>query len=345
MKKYISFLLILFIVLILSGCSKSDEDGNEKKFSTAMVTDTGGVYDQSFNMSSWQGMRRFAEKTGAKVSYVESRQSSDYSINMDRLADENMDLIWAIGFSLADVLKRAAETNPELNYAIIDYSYGDETLENVTGVMFRAEESAFLAGYVAGKTTKTCKVGFIGGIASIVVDQFEYGFRAGVDYAAKERGVNIEFVSQYAESFSDAAKGKAIALKMYSHGCDIVFHAAGSVGVGLIEAAKETNNFAVGVDMDQSNLAPKNILTSALKNAGQAVELVSTKLMNGEKIGGKTLSFGLSEGCVGLPEFNPNIEPKVYISAMKIKEEISAGNIMPPANADEYAAFKEKYIN
>ncbi len=345
MKKQISLLLILVAILVLSGCSKSEEEGNSNKFSTAMVTDTGGVYDQSFNMSSWQGMSRFAKNTGAKVSYVESRQSSDYPINMDRLADENVDLIWAIGFSLADVLKRAAETNPELNYAIIDYSYGEDTLENVTGVVFRAEEAAFLAGYVAGKSTKTCKIGFIGGIASIVVDQFEYGYRAGIDYAAKERGVDIEFVSQYAESFSDAAKGKAIALKMYSNGCDIVFHAAGGVGIGLIEAAKETNNFAIGVDMDQSYLAPKNVLTSALKNAGKAVEIVSTKAMNGEKIGGQTLSFGSVDGCVGLSESTQNIDPKVYVSAMKLQDKISAGEIVPPANANEYAKFRETYIN
>ena len=347
MKKQWILLFILALVLILPGCSTGSKikEGENEQFSIAMVTDTGGVNDQSFNMSSWQGMNRFAERTGAKISYVESKQSSDYTINMDRLADENIDLIWGVGFSLADVLELAAKTNPELNYAIVDYSYGENTLENVTGVVFRAEESAFLAGYISGKTTKTKKVGFVGGISSIVIDQFEYGYRAGVDLAAKERGESIEFVSQYAESFSDAAKGKAIALKMFSNGCDIVFHAAGGVGVGVIEAAKETNNFAVGVDMDQSYLAPKNVLTSALKNAGQAVDIVSTRLMNGEKIGGKTISFGIKEGCVGLPESNPNIDPKIYISAMEIKDKIAEGKIAPPFNSNEYQNFKKAYID
>ncbi len=343
MKKYKVLILVFFVLIFLAGCTNLGTDNYS--FSVAMVTDTGGVNDQSFNMSSWQGLCQFAERTGSKVSYVESRQSSDYSMNIDRLADEQVNLIWGIGFSLADVVELAAKTNPELNYAIVDYSYGENTLDNVTGVVFRAEESAFLAGYIAGRTTKTNKIGFVGGINSIVIDQFEYGYRAGIDYAAKELGTEIEFVSQYAESFSDAAKGKAITLKMISGGCDIIFHAAGGAGVGVIEAAKESNCFAIGVDMDQSYLAPKNVLTSALKNAGQAVDIVSTKLMNGEKIGGKTLSFGISEGCVGIPESNPNIDPKVYVASMKIQDEISEGKIVPPGSSSDYESFKASYIN
>lgn len=344
MKKCAVLLLTLSIALIFTGCTYN-KDNDDDKFSIAMVTDTGGVNDQSFNTSSWQGISSFANRTGAKASYVESKQSSDYFSNIDRLADEKFDLIWGIGFSLADVVEWAAKTNPELNYAIVDYSYGENTPENVTGVVFRAEESAFLVGYIAGKTTKTGKVGFVGGIPGIVIDQFEYGYRAGIDYAAKERGVSVESVVQYAESFSDAAKGKAIALKMFSDGCDIVFHAAGGAGVGVIEAAKEKNNFAIGVDMDQAYLAPKNVITSALKNAGHAVDIVSTSLMEGNKIGGQTLSFGIKEDCVGLPESNPNLDPKVYISAMKIKDEISQGKIVPPYNKDEYKKFKSTYID
>ena len=97
--------------------------------------------------------------------------------------------------------------------------------------------------------------------------------------------------------------------------------------------------------MDQSYLAPQNVLTSALKNAGRAVDIVSTKLMQGEKIGGRTLSFGIKEGCVGLPESNPNLDAKVYIAAMKIKDKISEGEIIPPCNKAEYDKFKSTYIN
>lgn len=345
MKKFTLIFPFLILIICCSGCSFGEsEDGNDNRFSVGMVTDTGGVNDQSFNMSSWQGISNFAKKTNSKASYIESKQSSDYFVNIDRLADEKLNLIWGIGFSLADVIEWAAKTNPELNYAIVDYSYGDNTLDNVTGVVFRAEESAFLVGYIAGMSTKTGKVGFVGGISGIVIDQFEYGYRAGVEYAAKERGMNFQTKIQYAESFSDAAKGKAIALKMFSEGCDIVFHAAGGVGVGVIEAAKESDNYAIGVDMDQSYLAPQNVLTSALKNVGQAVEIVSTAVMEGNRIGGGTLSFGIKESCVGIPDSNPNLDPKIYLSAMKIKEKISNEEITPPFNKEKFEEFRSQYI-
>ena len=344
-RKIIVSALSIAVAVSTAGCSLNtglEEDGDV--FKVAMVTDTGGINDQSFNTSSWQGMSEFAKRTGAKARYAESTQASDYSVNIDRLADENCNLIWGIGFPLADIVEQAAKTNPELNYAIVDFSYGDDTLDNVTGVVFRAEESSFMVGYIAGRTTKTDSVGFVGGISGVVIDQFEYGYRAGVDYAAKELGKEINVKVQYAESFNDSAKGKAIALKMFSEGCDVVFHAAGGVGVGVIEAAKESNNFAIGVDLDQSYLAPENVLTSALKNVGRAVDMVSTKVLNGESIGGRTLSFGLSEDCVGIPEDNPNMSPEIYESAIEIRDKIVNKDIIPPYNSDTYKTYKDTLI-
>ncbi len=340
-------LVILFFAIIIwmsfSGISiKTGLDDDKDRFSVAMVTDTGGINDRSFNTSSWEGMKEFASRTGSKARYVESVQSSDYYTNIDKLGDENVDLIFGIGFGLADTILKSSEINPELNYAIVDFSYGDSTPDNVSGLVFRAEESSFMVGYIAGMTTKTNAVGFVGGIAGQVISQFEYGYRAGVDYAAKRRGVNIDTKVQYAESFSDSAKGKAIALKMFSDGCDIVFHAAGGVGVGVIEGAKETNNFAIGVDMDQLYLAPKNVLTSAIKNVGKAVDIVSTDLLNGKNIGGKTFSYGLKEGCVGLPDENPNLDKKIYDEAIKIQEEIISGKIFVPYDLETFNQYQKR---
>ena len=200
-----------------------DEDD---RFSTSMVTDGGGINDQSFQESSWKGMQEFAKETGAKVGYVECPQTPDFLINIDKLADENTNLIWGIGYKLADTIELAAKTNPEINYAIADFSFGDKTPDNVTCAVFRSEESSFVVGYIAAMTTKTDCVGFIGGIKGLVIDQFEYGYLAGVKYGSKKLGKNINVKVQYAESFTDSAKGKAIAMKMYDE-CDIIFHAAG----------------------------------------------------------------------------------------------------------------------
>ena len=168
------FLTFIVLVSFFGISIKTGLDNDKNIFSVAMVTDTGGINDRSFNTSSWEGMKAFASRTGSKARYVESVQSSDYYMNIDKLGDENVDLIFGIGFGLADAILRSSKVNPELNYAIVDFSYGENTPENVSGLVFRAEESSFIVGYIAGMTTKTKAVGFVGGIEGQVISQFEY---------------------------------------------------------------------------------------------------------------------------------------------------------------------------
>lgn len=336
MKKWTALGVAAVTVACMTGCGDAAKE--ENNFSVAMITDTAGINDQSFNQSAWEGLQEFSEATGVEANYLESKQSSDYVTNLERLGDNDADFIWSVGFDTADALVEVAANNPDLRYAIVDNSYED-TPDNVTGVVFKAEEPSFLVGYIAGKTTVTDRVGFVGGIENAVIRQFMYGYEAGVAYAAKEMGKEIQIDVQYAESFSDAAKGKAIASKMFSEGCDIVYQAAGGSGTGVIEAAKEADRFAIGVDRDQAYLAPENVLTSALKKVGKAMNIVSERVMNGEDFGGQTLSFGMAEECVGIPEENPNMDPAVYEDAMKIAELIKSGEIAPPATKEEYTIF------
>ena len=318
----------------------NDDSTAKSEFKISMVTDTGGVNDQSFNQSSWEGLQRLGKNTGAKVNYIESTQETDYASNLDKQVDEGNQLIWGIGFAMANAIKDTAEMNDEVNFAIIDNAY-EEVPDNVTCVTFNAQDSSFLVGYVAGLTTKTDSVGFIGGVSSAIIDQFEYGYRAGVEYAAKELGKKIKVEVQYADSFTDSAKGKAIATSMYSNGSDIVFHAAGGVGIGVIEAAQEAQKFVIGVDSDQSYLAPKYVLTSALKRVDVAVENLSEKFMKGEKIGGQVFTYGLTDGGVGIPTENPNMDAEVYNKTMALQDEIAAGKIVPPYNKDTFDAFNQ----
>lgn len=350
-KKCIAFGLTLAMLVSLTACGSKNNNGNvnsgsnetdgttKVEYSVGMVTNVGGVNDQSFNQSAWAGLNNLRDNYGVNVSYLESNQESDYPTNLDKMLDNGNDLIWSVGFAMSSAAKNAALTNMDQNYGIIDESYGDETPENMVCVMFRAQESSFLAGYVAGLTTKTDKVGFVGGIGSDIIDQFEYGFRAGVDYAAKELGKEISVSIQYAESFTDAAKGKAIATKMYNDGCDIIFHAAGSSGNGVIEAAKDSGNWVIGVDMDQYHLAPEAVLTSAVKRVDTVIELVSAEYLNGNNYGGTTFEYGLEDEAVGLPEENPNLDEQVYAKAMEVKETIIKGDITVPYNAETFETY------
>lgn len=304
-----------------------------------MVTDVGGVNDQSFNQSAWEGLQRTKKEMGIKVSYQESKQDADYPANLETLYDAKNDLIWGIGFKMADAILIAAKQNPKQKYAIIDYSYGAKTPPNVLGVMFKAEEGAFLAGYISAKMSKTGTLGFIGGMSVPIIHSFQYGFKAGAKYANPK----INILEQYAESFTDAAKGKAIANQMMGKGADVVFHAAGAVGDGVIEAVKEKNKMAVGVDRDQNYLAPKNVITSSMKRIDNAIFNVVADLNKGTFKGGTTIEYGLKDGAVDVAPTTTKMVPSILLEDVaKLKKEIIAGKIKIPATEKNYNAFAKK---
>ena len=325
--KSIAFSLILLSFNVFSASAP---------IKIGMVTDVGGVNDQSFNQSAWEGLQKAKNDLNVKVSYQESKQDADYTANLETLYDAKNGLIWGIGFKMADAVLAAAKQNPKQKYAIIDYSYGAKTPPNVIGVMFKAEEGAFLAGYIAAKMSKTGNLGFIGGMSVPIIHSFQYGFKAGAKYANKK----INVFDQYSESFTDAAKGKAIANQMIGKGADVVFHAAGAVGDGVIEAAKEKNKMAVGVDRDQNYLAPKNVITSSMKRVDNAVFNVVKDFTQGKFLGGTTIEYGLKDGAVDIASSTSKMIPSVLLEDVNsLKKKIIEGKIKIPATESAYATF------
>ena len=330
--KNLRALLSLLVLLVIAIPASAGE------LSVGMITDVGGVNDQSFNQSAWEGLQRAEKELGVKVSYIESRQDADYGPNLETMLDAGTDLIWGIGFKMADAALEAANNNPDQKYAVIDFAW-DDTPKNLIGVVFKAEEASFLVGYIAAKMTTTGKVGFIGGMSFPVIWGFEYGFRAGVLYGNKD----VEILSQYAESFTDAAKGKSIANSMYQQGADIVFHAAGGVGDGLIEAAKEQGKWAIGVDRDQNYLAPDNVLTSAMKRVDNAMFNISKELTEGVWKGGQTVSYGLAEGGVDIaPTSSMHVPADLLAEVEAVKARIISGEIVVPYSKETFAEFEAK---
>ncbi len=338
MKKLNVLLGVLMVFSLLAVSCGGDADGEasgEEKVSIGMVTDTGGVNDQSFNQSAWEGLKRAEKDLGVKVAYKESNQDADYVPNMESLYDADFDLIWGIGFKMADAIAQAAEQNPDQKYAIIDNAYED-TPDNVMGVVFKANQASYLCGYIAGKMTETDKVGFVGGMDFPVIWGFHYGYKAGVKYANQD----VEVLEQYAESFTDAAKGKSIANSMFQQGADIVFHAAGGVGNGVIEAAKEQDKWAIGVDRDQNYLAPDHVLTSAMKRVDNAMYTVAQEMVNGEFKGGTTAAYGLADDAVGLaPTSDKHVPADLLAEADELKQKIIDGEISVPDSEESYKEF------
>ncbi|MDO4796841.1 MAG: BMP family ABC transporter substrate-binding protein [Coriobacteriales bacterium] len=328
--------------LSLVGCGKggATDGGANGTRKVVMVTNVGGINDQGFCELSWKGLQRLRDELGYDVSYIESRLDSDYATNIDKAIDYGADFVWAIGFAMYDAVSFAAKINPDLDvkFGIVDA--GTSGSSNLTGVLFAAQEPSFVVGYIAGRTTQTDQVGFVGGIESDNIYAFEYGYLGGVAYAAHELGKHIEVPRQYAQSFTDNAKGKSIAQKMFAKGVDVVYHAAGSTGVGVIEAAQEANKFAIGVDMDQSYLAPNNVLTSAIKRVDTALFDLTPQLIDGKIAGGQDLVLTLAEGeYMGIAEEHSLMDPQVYEDALALIDRIKEGDVVAPASNEEYEKF------
>ncbi|QMU99164.1 BMP family ABC transporter substrate-binding protein [Borrelia sp. A-FGy1] len=333
--------LFLILFTFFLSCSNSNNVGVFSKIS--MLID-GHFDDKSFNESAWRGAKKLGEDFDMEVVLKESTSNS-YLADIEALKDNGSNFIWLIGYKLSNVSIGVALENPEVRYAIIDPAYEDDVVlpKNLAAITFRTEEAAFLVGYIAAKTSKTRKIGFLGGIDGLIVNSFRYGYEAGAKYANKD--INIR--SGYIGSFSDTKTGRSMASKMYSDGIDVIYHAAGLGGLGAIEVAKEMGEgyYIIGVDQDQSFLAPDNIITSSIKDIGQVVHILTAHYLKTNTFeGGRVLSYGLKEGFVSFVK-NPKMIPfKLEQELDDISDKIINGEIIVPSNEKEYKDFLIEFL-
>ncbi len=328
MKKILSMILVAMLLMTLVSVSAFAET---ETLRVAMITDTGGINDGSFNESAWEGLQKAKEEFGMEVQYYESKNAADYATNLEIAVDDGNDLILCIGFLMADSLAEAAANYPEQQFAIID---NDSVAANVTGVQFAVEQCSYLVGVAAAKTTATNKVGFVLGMASPSMHPFGYGYFAGV----KDTNADIDVQQYNANSFGDAAGGKAATINMYANDADIVYHAAGDTGRGVIEAAKEQGKFAIGVDKDQSSLAPENVLTSAMKRVDNGVYNLCAALKDGTLAGGATVKYDIHTGAVDIAPTKDLLTEEVLAAVQEAYDKIVAGDIVVPATQEEFDA-------
>ena len=299
-KKIKSLLLVTLVVGgTVVGCSK--QTGNvEDKTKVTLVLSTGGVNDQSFNQSAWEGAKEaMKELENVEVNYLESKSDSEYIQNIETAVDDNSDLVIGVGFQMGDAIRYAAESYPEQQFAIIDSTY-EEIPENVRPILFNEEQAGYAVGLIASKMTKTGTVGFIGGMDIPSCSQFGVGF----EKAMKEENKDSKVLVQYTNSFTDAAKSRVVAEQMIKSNADILFMASGGGNSGILEVAKENNIKTIGVDMPNNYLAPQYVITSALKNVGEGVKLTIKDFTEGNFNGGNEMRYDLSNGGVGFEKTN-----------------------------------------
>ena len=336
-----SLLAVLVLVsLIVSACGGGGDaaggasGGEGDSFKAAIVTDTAGLGDQSFNDSAKRGLDQAAEELGIETQVYETSQPSDYEPSLAQAPGQGSDITFAIGFLMTDALTNVAAQNAEAKYAIIDSVVESD---NVASLNFKEEEGSFLVGVVAGLMTESDKVGFIGGLEVPLIKKFEAGYRAGVQTVNPDAQVLVN----YAGDFNDPGKGKEIALSQYADGADVIYHASGGTGLGLFQAAQEKGPgfWAIGVDSDQYDLAPENILTSMMKQVDVAVFETIKDAQAGNFQAGTSI-FGLKEGGVGLaPTTSNNTPQEVIDQANALGERIIAGEFTVPATDEELANF------
>ncbi len=304
----------------------------EKTIRVGMVTDVGGVNDGSFNQSSWEGLQKASEELGIEVKYLESETDADYAPNIETFVDDDYDLIICVGYMLADATRTSAEANTDQKFAIIDDASCSD-LPNVTCLLFEQAQASYLAGVVAGMTTKSNKVGFVLGMSNATMNEFGYGYTAGV----LDTNPDATVLQYNANAFGDTAVGKSSAVSMITDGADVIFHAAGGTGLGVIEGCQENGVWAIGVDTDQSSLAPENILTSAMKRVDIACYNISKACLEGTLTNG-IITYDLTTDGVDIAPTTDNLTPEVIAAIADVKAKIISGEIVVTKTQAEFEA-------
>jgi basic membrane protein A len=326
MKKTLLIALILSL-LVLPAC-KGTRDESGGKLRVGIVFDIGGKDDKSFNAAAWEGVKRAKEEMPDKIFLrdVEPGEPTSIEPSMRAFAERGYDLIIGVGFAQMPIMENVAKDYPNLKFALID---GVIDRPNVASLVFKEHEGSFLVGFIAGKTTKTNKLGFVGGMDIPLIRKFAGGYKEGAKYANPRVEVYENYVGINDGAWNNPGKGKELAKAQIERGADIIFQAAGASGLGVFDAAEETGKFAIGVDANQNWVKPGFILTSMLKRLDNAVYMTVKDLANGKFTSGVHV-YGLDNDGVGfaLDEYNKNLIPQAVIDeAEQAKRDIVAGKI------------------
>ena len=330
MKKILSIALALCMVLALAVPAMAETT----KVKIGMVTDVGGVNDNSFNQTSWEGLVALAaEDPTFEVNYLESRTDADYQTNINTFIEEGYDLIICVGYMLADATREAAEDNPEQLFAIIDDASID--LPNVACLMFAQEQASYLVGLVAGSVTQSKVVGYVQGMVSDSMNLFGIGFITGV----KEVCPDANVLQYNANNFGDIAGGATAAKNFITQGADVIYHAAGGTGIGVMNTCAEEKIWGIGVDSDQAVVLGNDyIITSAMKRVDTASQDISKAVKDGTFTPGIHL-YDLSNGGVDIAPTRTNIPEDVLAVVEAAKAAIIAGEKTVPTTVDACPDF------
>jgi len=318
MKKLLSF-LILSITLFFSASIYAVK--------VAVIYDSGGKFDKSFNESAYNAAEKFKADTGNDYMDFEAANNAQIEQGLRKLVDRGANVIVAMGFAMADAVAAVASENPGVNFTIIDVNWlqGD----NLQQVIFKEHEGSFLVGMIAAMKSQTGTVGFVGGMDIPLIRKFHGGYEQGAKYVNPDINVLMNMTGTTPEAWNNPTKGAELTKAQIDKGADVVYQAAGGTGIGVLQAAADAGIFGIGVDANQNYMHPGSVLTSMLKRVDVAVYNAFKTTMDGTYQTG-VFTLGLAEDGVGwaLDEHNANlITDEIKTAVEQARKDIINGKI------------------
>ncbi|HEY7764424.1 MAG TPA: BMP family ABC transporter substrate-binding protein [Aestuariivirgaceae bacterium] len=292
----------------------------------AIVYDLGGKFDKSFNEGVYNGAEQFKKDSGIEYRDFEVQNDSQREQALRNFAKRGHTPIIAVGFSQAQAVEKVAAEFPDIQFAIIDMVVDKP---NVASIVFKEHEGSYLVGILAAMSSKTGKVGFVGGMDIPLIRKFACGYVGGVKSVKSDAEVFQNMTGTTGAAWNDPVKGGELAKSQFDRGADVVYHAAGGTGLGVLQAAADAGKLGIGVDSNQNHIHPGHVLTSMLKRVDTATYTVFDAAKNGAFKPGLQV-LGLAEGGVGWALDDNNkalITPEMMEAAKKAEEDIKSGTV------------------
>ena len=292
----------------------------------AVIYDLGGKNDKSFNEAAFKGAEQYKKETKGKYREFEIQNDSQREQALRKFARDGNDPIIAIGFSQAQAVTTVAKEFPKTHFAIVDMVVD---LPNVHSIVFKEQEGSYLVGVLAAMASKSGKVGFVGGMDIPLIRRFACGYVQGVKSVKTDDTVFQNMTGTTGAAWNDPVRGGELAKSQIDQGADVVYHAAGGTGIGVLQAAADAGKLGIGVDSNQNYLHPGKVLTSMLKRVDVAVYHAFKDAKEGKYPTGVE-ALGLAEGGVGwaLDDNNkPLITPDMQKAVDQATEDIKSGKV------------------
>lgn len=297
------------------------------EFQPAVVYDMGGKFDKSFNEGVWRGVKKFSDETGVDILEFEVTNESQREQALRRMAERGATVILGVGFAQADAIAKVAAEYPDKQFSIIDVGWLDAP--NLRQYVFKEHEGSYLVGVAAALASQTDKLGFVGGMDIPLIRKFACGYVGGVKSVKGSANIYQNMTGTTPAAWNDPGRGAELARSQIDRGADVIYHAAGATGLGVIQAVANADKLAIGVDSNQNGLAPGQVLTSMLKRVDVAAYETFKDAMIGDFSSGVRV-LGVAEGGVdwALDEHNKAlITDEIKLAVDAARKDILSGKV------------------